>query len=257
MTGGGDVFFFSCFSWHIKHFQWTHFTDGFHRWADWGLKRGTVMRNGSCSIVFLSLRILFLAARPKSALSPGTSRGSVSSTLWQVSKPHPRALSGPREINHHMYLLLDLCFVWRWYIIWHNHPAHYYGTQMHLNVQVYVAFLPRSQIKTLLKKASSSVSPLFSLQIPLFIFTCMCIYMHMHLHVFNKVTFIHASRVHEHVIKPDQNNKRTHIFKGWEGQKHGKKKTPLWVTNSTFPSVHSGRLNFSGIWLPIKFCLVF
>ena len=110
------------------------------------------MRNGSCSSVFLSLRILFLAARAQSAQSPGTSRGSVSSALWQVSKPHPRALSGPREINHHMYLLLDLCFVWRWYIIWHHHAAHYYGTQMHLNVQVYVAFLPRSQIKTIQKK---------------------------------------------------------------------------------------------------------
>ena len=36
-----------------------------------------------------------------------------------------------------------------------------------------------------------------------------------------------------------------------------KKKKTLWETNSTFPSVHSGRLNFSGIWLPIKFCLVF
>ena len=54
------------------------------------------------------------------------------------------------------------------------------------------------------------------------------------MHVFNKVTFIHASRVQERVIKTDQNNKRTHIFKGWEGQKHGKKKTKKQKKHTNF-----------------------
>lgn len=73
------------------------------------------------------------------------------------------------------------------------------------------------------KKASSSVSSLS-------VFTTNTV-THIYMHVFNTVTFIHASRVQEHVIKTDQNNKRTHIFKGWEGQKHGKKKKDNTMSN--------------------------
>lgn len=70
------------------------------------------------------------------------------------------SLTGVKNLTHRLCQVLDeklattctsyqICVLYGGGISPDNHPVHYYGMQIHLNVQVYAAFLPRSQIETL------------------------------------------------------------------------------------------------------------
>lgn len=123
--------------------------------------------------------------------------------LWQVSKTSPTGSgSGARwGISHHMHLLPDLCFVWRVF--------HLTITQCIIMAYKYtwmsgLCYFPAKEPnRNSFKKASSSVSSLSVLTTNTIT--------HIYKHVFNKVTFIHVSRVQEHVITDQNNKKDTHF----------------------------------------------
>lgn len=178
-----NVFFFSSFSWHInisrifsKHTSQMGFTDGQTEASSEEHILGTVMRMSVAPVCFSLWG--FSSQQPEFSLLPPHVLLEVAFPLLSNScqKPHPRAMSDARwEINNR-YFLVAVYSVCRSIfhltqsstaLLWHTNALPCPGLY---------CFSAKEPNKSSSKKASSSVSPFYSLQMPLLIFIYMCLF---------------------------------------------------------------------------------